>query len=116
MLGVVYNLGCESAGRFGSCLQNLACVVRALFFHHACFFVLWCSLTPRPIMETLNPLLASALEFMREGNVEAAEAGFGEAASACCEAYGEARHIFVCVHRFFESFHYQHVSYLCVRA
>lgn len=53
-------------------------------------------------METLNPLLASALEFMREGNVEAAEAGFGEAASACCEAYGEARHIFVCVHRFFE--------------
>lgn len=43
-------------------------------------------------METVNPLLTSALEFLRDGNVEAAESGFGEAASACCEAYGEARH------------------------
>ena len=65
------------------------------FFYFLFCLLLLGSVVPHAahsIMETVNPLLASALELLREGNIEAAETGFGEAAAACCEAYGEARY------------------------
>lgn len=42
-------------------------------------------------MEAVNPLLASSLDFLKQGDVERAEKEFTEAVSACCKAYGEAR-------------------------
>lgn len=44
-------------------------------------------------MEAVNPLLASSLDFLKQGDVERAEKEFTEAVSACCKAYGEARSI-----------------------
>lgn len=45
------------------------------------------------IMDAVNPLLSKALDFLRQGDIESAETEFADAVSACCEAYGEARHI-----------------------
>lgn len=42
-------------------------------------------------METVNPLLANALDFLKQGDVERAEKEFAECATACCKAYGEVR-------------------------
>ncbi len=41
-------------------------------------------------MEDVNPLLSKALDFLRQGDIVSAETKFGDAVSACCEAYGEA--------------------------
>lgn len=41
-------------------------------------------------METLNPLLANALNFLKQGDVDLAEREFTEALAACSKAYGEA--------------------------
>lgn len=42
-------------------------------------------------METLNRLLASALDALTNGDKELAEKEFAKAVSACVDAYGEVR-------------------------
>lgn len=44
-------------------------------------------------METVNPLLASALDFLKQGDVERAEKEFTEATVCSVRAFGEARSV-----------------------
>lgn len=43
-------------------------------------------------MQTVNPILANALDLLKQGNDELAEKEFAKAATACCEAFGEVRY------------------------
>lgn len=40
-------------------------------------------------MEAINPILAHALELLKQNNTESAEKEFARAATACCTAFGE---------------------------
>ena len=42
-------------------------------------------------MQTVNPILANALDLLKQGNDELAEKEFAKAATACCKAFGEVR-------------------------
>lgn len=43
-------------------------------------------------MQTVNPILANALDLLKQGNAELAEKEFAKAATACCKAFGEVRY------------------------
>lgn len=45
--------------------------------------------SPAPLMETINPILAHALNLLKQNNTESAEKEFARAATACCTAFGE---------------------------
>lgn len=45
--------------------------------------------SPSPTMETINPLLANAMDLLKHGKIELAEPEFARAATACVAEFGE---------------------------